>query len=145
MRRMTIAALAVLMTISPAMAFHRIDESVYGLRGSKEWKQYRGSNCKVERKWEHSGEYEYKEEIKCDGPPWARGYAAPPVVMDRHWMNPTNALPPLPQGPTYGTIYQDERGLYCREYRTFGVIDGRRQRLYGTACLQSDGSWSFNN
>jgi surface antigen len=54
-------------------------------------------------------------------------------------------LPPLPQGPTYGVIYRDERGLYCREYQTSGVIDGRRQRLYGTVCLRPDGSWNFNN
>jgi hypothetical protein len=140
---MTIAALAALMPIPLALANHWNDDSVYGLRGSKEWKQHRGSNCKVEPKWEHSGEY--KEEIKCDGPPWARGYASPPVIANRHWVNPTTPLPLPPQGPTYSDIYRDDRGLYCREYRTFGVIDGSRQRLYGTTCLQPDGSWSFNN
>jgi hypothetical protein len=60
-------------------------------------------------------------------------------------MNPTSALPPLPQGPSYGEIYRDERRLYCHEYQTSGVIDGRRQRLYGTVCLQPDDSWGFNN
>ena len=144
MRWMAIAAVAALMMTSPAMGDPWKDESGHGRKGGKEWKQeYRDGNCKVERKWERSGEY--KEEIKCDGPPWARGYASPPVVMDRHWTNPTNALPPLPQGPTYGEIYRDERGLYCREYQTSGVIDGRRQRLYGTVCLQPDDSWGFNN
>jgi len=29
----------------------------------------------------------------------------------------------------------------CHEYQTTAVIDGKKQPVYGTACLQPDGSW----
>jgi hypothetical protein len=62
MRWMAIAAVAALMMTSPAMGDPWKDESGHGRKGGKEWKQeYRDGNCKVERKWERSGEY--KEEI----------------------------------------------------------------------------------
>lgn len=127
----------------PAVADPWKDESGHG-RGGGEWKQeYRDGNCKVERKLERSGEY--KEEIKCDGPAWARGYLAPPVIISGRRPPPVASLPPMPPGPAYGAVYQDDFGRYCREYQISGTIDGRRQRLYGTACLQPDGSWAFNN
>jgi surface antigen len=37
--------------------------------------------------------------------------------------------------------YKESDGRYCREYWTEGIIDGRVQELYGTACRQPDGSW----
>lgn len=37
--------------------------------------------------------------------------------------------------------YENHAGLYCREYYTDAVVDGRRERIYGTACRQPDGSW----
>ena len=30
---------------------------------------------------------------------------------------------------------------YCREYQTVATIDGKQQKMYGTACRQPDGSW----
>lgn len=39
--------------------------------------------------------------------------------------------------------YQISGGRYCREYQTRGLIDGREQELYGTACRQPDGSWEL--
>ena len=30
---------------------------------------------------------------------------------------------------------------YCREYQTIATINGKQQRMYGTACRQPDGSW----
>lgn len=33
----------------------------------------------------------------------------------------------------------------CREYTMDAVIDGRMQRVYGTACRQPDGSWRAQN
>lgn len=30
---------------------------------------------------------------------------------------------------------------YCREYNTVANIGGKMQKVYGTACRQSDGSW----
>ncbi|NTU76325.1 MAG: hypothetical protein HGA90_00670 [Alphaproteobacteria bacterium] len=32
---------------------------------------------------------------------------------------------------------------YCREFTQQVRIDGRLQESYGTACLQSDGSWKI--
>ena len=32
-------------------------------------------------------------------------------------------------------------GEYCREYTTTAVINGRAERVYGTACRTADGSW----
>lgn len=114
------------------------------------WKEKHGHDdddwddapCEVERKFKPNGEY--KEKIRCDGPPWASGARMPPVIIVQE--EPTlgaEELPPLPPGPQYGRLYVDERQLYCREYQTTAKIEGRQQRLYGTACLQPDGSWSF--
>lgn len=79
------------------------------------------------------------------GPPWAVGYVAPPVIVVQQWAPATLDLPPAPQGPRYGETYRNDEGRYCREYQTTATIDGKRQQLYGTACLEPDGSWSFNN
>lgn len=32
-------------------------------------------------------------------------------------------------------------GLYCREFQSTVYIDGRTEKMYGTACRQRDGSW----
>ena len=37
--------------------------------------------------------------------------------------------------------WQNADASYCREYTTVGVIGGREQQMYGTACRQPDGSW----
>ena len=37
--------------------------------------------------------------------------------------------------------YENHAGAPCREYYTDAIIDGRRDRIYGTACRQADGSW----
>ncbi|HYD99068.1 MAG TPA: RT0821/Lpp0805 family surface protein [Alphaproteobacteria bacterium] len=34
-------------------------------------------------------------------------------------------------------------GAACREYETVGEINGRRERLTGTACRQPDGTWQL--
>lgn len=130
--------LAASMAATPAFADSWKDESGKG----REWKQeYRDGNCKIERKWERSGEY--KEEVKCDGRHW--GYTKPPVIVYRAPVTGYVEFPAMPGGPNYGEVYRDERGRYCREYQTTGIIDGRQQALYGTVCLQPDGTWSFNN
>jgi surface antigen len=36
-------------------------------------------------------------------------------------------------------------GRYCREYQTVATVGGRRQRAYGTACRQPDGSWRIGD
>lgn len=132
MHRIALAVLALAVVLTgTAQADPWKDESGHG-RGGEWTQEYRSGTCKVERKLERGGAY--KEEIECDGPPWAFGYGG--SVLD---------LPPPPPGPIYGEVYRDDRGVYCREYRTTGVIDGRRERLYGTACLQADGSWAFSD
>ncbi|HET9843861.1 MAG TPA: RT0821/Lpp0805 family surface protein [Gammaproteobacteria bacterium] len=40
--------------------------------------------------------------------------------------------------PIRDGMYQ---GLYCREFQTTIYIDGRTERLYGTACRLRDGRW----
>ncbi len=37
--------------------------------------------------------------------------------------------------------YYERQGYPCREFTTEAVIDGRRQKVYGTACRDPDGSW----
>lgn len=34
-----------------------------------------------------------------------------------------------------------DNNKYCREYTTTATINGQQQKMYGTACRQSDGSW----
>jgi surface antigen len=37
--------------------------------------------------------------------------------------------------------YQRENGQYCRDFKTWGWIDGYEEELHGTACRASDGTW----
>ena len=39
--------------------------------------------------------------------------------------------------------YQTPTGQYCREYEQDIVVGGERQKSYGTACRQGDGSWQI--
>lgn len=41
--------------------------------------------------------------------------------------------------------YESRAGTTCREYQTDAVVDGRRDRVYGTACRQPDGTWQAVN
>jgi hypothetical protein len=53
-------------------------------------------------------------------PPPAFAFPAPPVAVAR------------PAAPAAG---------FCREYQSTMTIGGRPQPVFGTACLQPDGSW----
>jgi surface antigen len=33
----------------------------------------------------------------------------------------------------------------CRQYSMDAVVEGRKQKVYGTACRQSDGTWRMSN
>ena len=50
-----------------------------------------------------------------------------------------------PNGYDYEVVprrtYTGGNGEYCREYTTTAVINGRADRVYGTACRNADGSW----
>ncbi len=39
--------------------------------------------------------------------------------------------------------YQLANGQYCRQYEQTIVVGGERQKAYGTACRQPDGTWSI--
>jgi len=39
--------------------------------------------------------------------------------------------------------YQADSGNYCREYPTTVTINGQKEKTFGTACRQSDGSWKI--
>ena len=58
------------------------------------------------------------------------------------WDNPdTGAHVAMKPTRTYRTA----RGQYCREYQTDVDIGGKKERGYGTACRQPDGSWRIMN
>jgi surface antigen len=51
-----------------------------------------------------------------------------------------------PDSGNYGEVtptrtYNSNSGQYCREYQQTIYIDGKREKAYGTACRQPDGSW----
>lgn len=149
MRSFTIlaAVLGSLALAGPAVADDRKHDG-------QEYKyEYKDGTCKYEYK---SNGREVKEERKCKGGPHA--YAPHPAYGERHawndrpqggviWNDPRPSrgydLPPPPKGPSWGEPYQDRSGRFCREYQTDGMIGGRMERLYGTACLAPDGSWEF--
>jgi len=39
--------------------------------------------------------------------------------------------------------YQQNDGSYCREFEQQIIVGGERQKAYGTACRQPDGSWQI--
>jgi hypothetical protein len=68
------------------------------------------------------------------GPP---AYYYPPPPPPVYYYPPPAAY--VVPGPPIGTV--QPQGQTCREYRSTMTIDGRPQPVYGTACLQPDGSW----
>lgn len=57
------------------------------------------------------------------------------------WRNPdTGNLYTVVPTRTY-----ESAGTPCREYTINGDIGGRREKIYGTACRQPDGSWRVAN
>ncbi len=70
-------------------------------------------------------------------PPPPLVYTPPPVVY---------AAPPAPAAtPAPTAAPAAATDPYCREYQSTTVIDGAPQALYGTACLQPDGTWRIVN
>lgn len=68
-------------------------------------------------------------------PPPPVVYAPPPVVY---------APPPVAANPA-GPAYVGRDGRQCREYQSTAMVAGRPQAVYGTACLDPDGSWRIVN
>ncbi len=78
------------------------------------------------------------------GIPLAPAYYPPPPVY--YAPPPAYYAPPpavyVPPAPVYAPApaYAPAPGQ-CREYQSTTMIEGRPQQVYGTACLQPDGSW----
>jgi len=53
---------------------------------------------------------------------------------------PTYVAPPAPP-PASIAYYDPSVQTYCREFTQETRIEGQAQEIYGTACLQPDGSW----
>ena len=74
-------------------------------------------------------------------------YAPPPVIYAPPvrtvvYTAPAEFIPaPTMIADQSSPTYYNEYGQQCREYQTTGRISGSRGQLYGTACLQPDGSW----
>ncbi len=47
--------------------------------------------------------------------------------------------------PTYDVAPQHIDNEYCREYYTEADVQGQTRQVYGTACMQPDGSWKIIN
>lgn len=58
------------------------------------------------------------------------------------WRNP-NTGADVSATPT--RTYRTDSGENCREYQTTVTVGGKREKAYGTACRQSDGSWKVVN
>jgi hypothetical protein len=74
--------------------------------------------------------------------PYPDPYSVPPPIVQGP--APTVVVPAAP-GTVVGTptspSYTAPNGQTCREYQSMADIGGQRQMVYGTACLQPDGSW----
>lgn len=53
------------------------------------------------------------------------------------WRNPDSGN----QYTVMPTRTYESAGTPCREFTVDGMIGGRKEKIYGTACRQADGSW----
>ena len=69
-----------------------------------------------------------------------RALESEPSGKTTTWTNPdsghTGTVTPV-------RTYQQASGQYCREFEQTVMIGGQRQKSYGTACRQPDGSWQI--
>ncbi len=75
-------------------------------------------------------------------PPPPIVYAPPPVY---YVPPPPVVYSPPPGVYAPGAVNAPASGGYCREYQSTTVINGAPQPMYGTACLQPDGTWRIMN
>jgi len=71
-----------------------------------------------------------------------QAYSAP-LNQTINWSNPesghSGSVTPVRDGVNSAT------GAVCRQYRQTIVVDGQAETAYGTACKNSDGTWSLAN
>lgn len=69
-------------------------------------------------------------------------YSAP-LNQSINWSNPesghSGSVTPVREGRQAST------GNLCRQYKQTIMVDGRSETAYGTACQNSDGSWTLAN
>jgi surface antigen len=70
----------------------------------------------------------------------SRSLETAPSGQASTWTNPDNG--------NRGTVtptrtFQNEAGVYCREFQQSIVVGGQTQQAYGTACRQPDGTWKM--
>jgi hypothetical protein len=70
-------------------------------------------------------------------------YAPAPVVYARPQVVYTQPAP-LVVNPA-SAPYVARNGQTCREYQSTAVVGGVSRPIYGTACLQPDGTWRIVN
>lgn len=73
-------------------------------------------------------------------------YMPPPVVYAPPvrtvvYTQPQYVVPASVIAQQASPTYYNQGGQMCREYQSSGWVGGSQGRLYGTACLQPDGSW----
>ncbi len=64
------------------------------------------------------------------------------VGESTRWVNPDEGSQ-VTITPTQ--TYQTPSGEYCREFQTDTIVGRNREKAYGTACRQPDGSWRIVN
>lgn len=63
-----------------------------------------------------------------------------PSGTTTNWHNPDSGNS---GGFTPTSTYQKADGAYCREYEQTVTVGGEKQKAYGTACRQPDGTWKI--
>lgn len=73
-------------------------------------------------------------------------YAPQPVVYETTIIRPARTVvEPVLSATQTTPNYVDTYGRTCREYQTTGFVAGSHGNMYGTACLQPDGTWRVVN
>jgi surface antigen len=70
-----------------------------------------------------------------------RAYSAPlnqPITWDNPQSGHSGSVTPVREGRT-------SNGNVCREYQTKVTVDGKSQTAVGTACQESNGTWTIRN
>jgi len=70
---------------------------------------------------------------------------APSTYAPSNFVAPVYGVSPSVIADQASPTYHNEYGQLCREYQTSGYVAGSGGQLYGTACLQPDGSWRVVN
>lgn len=61
--------------------------------------------------------------------------------VSSHWRNPDSGN----QYTVTPTRTYETSGTPCREYTVDGIVGGKKEKIYGTACRQADGTWRTTN